>query len=366
MESPSPSLSFDLTNESGSLKATVLTFGATISHLYTKDATGQMRDVVLGFDSAQEYRDSKNPAYFGCICGRVVNRIAKGEFTLNGKKVKLDCNINDGKTHLHGGFIGFSHKEWKVLGTPTKSSVTLRLLSENGDQGYPGTLTTVVTYTISEANELHIKYSAELDPLALESTIINVTNHSYFNLSGLQNEEDKLITDHFMVTSSDIQGVIVKDELLVPTGELIPLTSQKAAGLDFTEKPGAEIHTIGDRIDSVGGYDHGFALKEKAFHQDLIKVWSNKSGIMLTLSTSEPCCQFYTGDSIPSNLKSKKSQANGSIQLGPRTGFCLEAQRFPNAINIPEWAPQVILTPGQKYSQHTIYKFENIASGASS
>lgn len=362
MESPSPSLLIDLTNQSGSLKATVLTFGATISHLYTKDANGGMRDVVLGFDSPQEYRDTKNPAYFGCVCGRVVNRIANGEFTLNGKKVKLDCNANDGKTHLHGGFVGFSHKEWKVLGEPTKSSITLRLLSGNGDQGYPGTLTTIVTYTISEANELHMKYSAELDPLALESTIVNVTNHSYFNLSGLQSEEDKLITDHFMVTSTEIQGVIARDELMVATGEIIPLTAEKTAGLDFTEKPGAEIHTIGDRIDQVGGYDHGFALKQKAFHQDLVKVWSNKSGILLTLSTSEPCVHFYSGEYIPTDLKSKKSQANGSIQLGPRTGFCLKAQRFPNAINIPEWAPQVILAPGQKYTQHTIYKLETILS----
>lgn len=359
MESPAPSLTIQLSNESGSVKATVLTYGATISHLYVKDSNGKFRDVVLGFDTDQEYKETGNTAYFGCVCGRVVNRIANGEFTLNGKKFKLDCNLN-GKVHLHGGLIGFSHKEWKVLGTPTKSSVTFRLLSSNGDQGYPGTLTTLVTYTITEANELVMDYSSELDPLAQESTILNLTNHTYFNLSGLESEEDKLITDHFMVTSQDVIAVLDKDENLTANGKEIPIG--KADGLDFREKAGGKIYTIGDRIDAVGGYDHGYVLSDDKFHQDLVKVWSNKSGIMLTMSTSEPCCQFYSGNSIPTNLKSKKDQANGSITLGPRTAFCLEAQRFPNAINIPGWESQVILNPNQKYTQHTVYKFETINS----
>ena len=357
MDSPAETVTIELSNVKGTLKATILTYGAIISHLYTRDSQGQLRDVVLGFDTPDEYKKTGNLPYLGSAVGRVANRIHEGTFSLNNRQVKLDCNTNNGQTHLHGGKIGFSKREWKILGTPSQSSVTLQLVSTDGDQGYPGTLTTVLTYTVTESDELIMEYKAELDPLAQESTIVNLTNHSYFNLSGLRDEQDRLITDHLMVFNDEITGFLELDKFLVPTGTIIPLSSEKAQAVDFSEKPGGKVHSIGDRHELAGGYDLAYVLKGDQFHQDCFKVWCNKSGILMAVSTSEPSMQFYSGQCVPETYKSKKSQSNGSIQLGPYTGFCLEAQRYPNAINIPEWQDQVILKPGQKYDQKTIYRF---------
>lgn len=362
MASPSQTATVQLSNVKGTLKATVLTYGAIVSHLFARDSQGQLRDVVLGFDSPEEYKKTGNPPFFGCAVGRAANRIAKGTFTLNNKQVTLDCNTNDGQAHLHGGKNGFSKREWKILGTPSESSVTLQLVSTDGDQGYPGTLTTVLTYTVTESDELVMEYKAELDPLAQESTIVNLTNHSYFNLSGLQDEQDRLITDHLMVFNDHVTGFLELDKSLVATGTIIPLSSERAQAFDFSEKPGGKVHSIGDRHELAGGYDLAYVMRGDQFHQDCIKVWCNKSGILMTLSTSEPSVQLYSGECIPDTFKSKKSQADASIGLGPHTGFCLEAQRFPNAINVPEWRDQVILAPGQLYGQKTVYRFGNVST----
>lgn len=339
----------------GKLTVKVIDFGATITNIIFVNKDGNPLDLVLGFDSLSGYKSTDSGAA-GATVGRFANRIKDGTFSLNGETYHLDKN-EGGVNHLHGGYIGFSQRLWTEHYV-TDNSVSFKLISVDGDQGYPGTLQVVVTFTVTDEDELILHYEAELTGNETLSTILNLTNHTYFNLSGLTSDEVAKIEDHRMIMAGNVTGVLEKDEKAIPTGKVISLNDKEGANFMFPimEETGAK-YTIGDRINLVGGYDHCYVVDSKANHGILVKVWSPSSYIFLEFKTDCPAFQFYTGEFWSNKLKSKCTQGDGKVILGPRSGFCLEAQTFPNSINQPEWRSQSILNPGEKYKQTTSYKF---------
>lgn len=343
-------------SSSGKLTVKVIDFGATITNIIFQDKDGNPLDLVLGFDTLSGYKSADSGAA-GATVGRFANRVKDGTFDLNGKTYQLDKN-EGGINHLHGGFLGFSQRLW-TENKVTDNSVSLKLISVDGDQGYPGTLQVIVTFTVTDDDELILQYEAELTGNETLSTILNLTNHTYLNLSGLTCDEVSKIEDHRMIMAENVIGVLEKDDKFIPTGKVISLSDQEGSNFMFpiTEKTGAK-YTIGDRINLVGGYDHCYVVDHsKANHGILVKVWSPSSYIFLEFKSDCPAFQFYTGEFWSNKLKSKSTQGNGKVILGPRSGFCLEAQTFPNSINQPEWRSQSILNPGDKYEQTTSYKF---------
>jgi aldose 1-epimerase len=327
---------FTLTNANG-LKAKIINYGGIITELHVPDRDGKLADVVLGFDNLQDYL-AGHP-FFGCITGRVANRIAKGKFTLDGKEYKLAAN--NGPNHLHGGLKGFDKQIWKAEIVPATDGVAVNMTyrSPDGEEGYPGNLTTAVTYTLTNQNELKIDYSATTD----KATPVNLTNHTYFNLAGPQagtilGHELKLAADEYTPT----------DDTLIPTGKI---EAVKGTPLDFTT-----IQTIGSRINQLKGkpvgYDHNFVLSKKDGVLALAAwVREPKSGRVLEAFTKEPGVQLYTG-----NFLDGKTKGKGGVVYNQHQGFCLETQHFPDAVNQPAF-PSIILQPGKTYSTTTVYKF---------
>ena len=339
----------------GNLTVKVIDFGATITNVIFLNKNGNPLDLVLGFDTLSGYKSSDSGAA-GATVGRFANRIKEGQFNLNGKTYQLDKN-EGGMNHLHGGIVGFSQKMWEEHGV-TDNSVSLKLVSLDGDQGYPGTLQVIVTFTVTNEDELVLEYEAKLVGNENVSTILNLTNHSYFNLSGLTSNETSRITDHKMIISEKVTGVLEKDHKSIPTGKVIPLADKEGSDFSFPvdEKTGAK-YTIGDRINQVGGYDHCYVVGKTVEGDVLANVKSPSSNISMEFRTDCPGFQFYAADFLSDKLKSKSTQGGGKVILGPRSGFCLEAQTFPNSINQPEWKTQSILNPGGVYKQRTSYKF---------
>jgi aldose 1-epimerase len=323
---------YTLTNDN-SLKAKITTYGGIVTSLHVPDRSGKFADVVLGRDSVEDYIES-NP-YFGALIGRFGNRIGKCRFTLDGVEYKLA--INNGPNHLHGGIKGFDKVVWKAEPIQNSKGPTLKLtyLSRDGEEGYPGNLSCTVTYTLTNDNELKIVYDAKTD----KATIINLTHHSYFNLAGhnsgdILGHEMQILADHFTPV----------DDVQIPTGEIKPV---KGTPMDFT-KP----MTIGSRIKQVpGGYDHNYVLNSSDGSLALAaSVYEPKTGRVMEISTTEPGVQFYTGNFLDGSVKGK-----GAVYK-KNTGFCLEAQHFPDSPNKSDF-PSVVLRPGEKYSQLTVHKF---------
>ena len=327
---------FTLTNANG-MEAAITNFGAIVVSLKAPDRSGKFADVVLGFDSLDGYLGD-NP-YFGAIVGRYGNRIAKGRFTLDGKEYKLATN--NGPNALHGGIKGFSKVVWQAQ-TLGDSGIKLTYVSKDGEEGYPGTLTTTVEYTLTDANELKISYLATTD----KDTILNLTNHSYFNLAG---EGVGDILGHKMQISADRFTPV--DPTLIPTGELRPV-----AGTPFDFR---QPHTIGERINSSdeqikigGGYDHNFVLNgTMGTLHPAARVTEPKSGRVMEVLTTQPGVQFYSGNFLDGTIKGK-----GGKPYKHRYGFALETQHFPDSPNHPKF-PTTTLKPGEKYQSTTIYKF---------
>ncbi|KAB8195662.1 galactose-1-epimerase [Nonomuraea phyllanthi] len=294
---------------SGRLRAGVLTYGAIVRSL---EVSG--RDVVLGLDTLEDYQTRSR--YFGAVVGRYGNRIAGGAFTLDG--VEYHVPVNNGTASLHGGVEGFDKKVWAVE-ERTGQSVTLRLTSPDGDQGYPGTLTARVTYTL-EDDALRIDYAMETDA----PTVVNLTNHSYFNLKG-EGEGD--VRDH--VVTLDAEHYLPVDEHKIPTGELAPV---KGTPFDFTEP-----HAVGERYD--GQYDHCFVLNEGG-------ATVTAGGLTMEVTTTEPGVQFYSGSMLD----------GGATPYGPFGGLCLETQHFPDSPNQPSF-PSTVLRPGERRTSTTTYRF---------
>ena len=323
---------FTLENNKGMI-VSITNYGALITAVFTPDKNGDMADVVLGFDNLKSYVDG-HPS-FGSLVGRYGNRIAKGKFELDGEKYTLA--INNGENHLHGGIIGFDKKVWDADPFQKDNEVGLKLhyMSPDMEEGYPGNLDVHVTYTLTEDNELKIDYLASTD----KATPINLTSHSYFNLTGVQEN----IMDHKIMINADRYVAI--DETLIPTGEL-PLCHNTA--MDFKE-----MQTIGSRFDQVeGGYDHCYVLNKDGKELSLAaKVEEPGSGRTLEVWTTEPGVQFYTGNFLDGSLKGIQG-----VFYKKNYGFCLEAQHYPDSPNQPDF-PNVILSVGETYMQTTIYKF---------
>jgi len=327
-----------LTNSNG-VSVDVINYGGIITRIETPDSNGNMGNIVLGMDNLEDYTNATT--YFGAIIGRFGNRIANGKFSLNGTDYQLATN--DGANHLHGGVQGFDKKVWTMAPFSTENSagVTLKLISPDGDQGYPGTLTTQVTYTLTNKNTLNMQFVAKTD----KPTIINMTQHSYFNLAGKGD-----ILDHQMQINSN--AITPVDSGLIPTGELM-----QVAGTPFdfrnSKAIGKDINIDDEQLKLGKGYDHNFVLKNKPNH-DLIEaanVYEPSSGRTLTVYTEEPAVQFYSGNFLDGSSK----QASGLVHK-LRSGFCLEPQHFPDAPNQPRF-PSTTLLPGEVYSTRIVYEF---------
>jgi aldose 1-epimerase len=328
---------YTLTNSNG-MEVSITNYGARVATLKVPDRAGKMADVVLGFDSLQGFLGD-NP-YFGAVVGRYGNRISKGRFTLNGKEYKLATN--NGPNALHGGLIGFDKVVWQgqQMGN---SGVKLTYVAKDGEEGYPGNLTTSVEYTLTDANELRLNYSATTD----KDTVLNVTNHTYFNLAG---EGSGDILGHRLQLFADRFTPV--DATLIPTGELKPV-----AGTPFDFR---QPHLIGERINAAtdeqikfgGGYDHNWVLNgNMGTLRPAARVLEPKSGRVMEVSTTEPGIQFYTGNFLDGAIKGKGGKA-----YNKRYAFCLETQHYPDSPNKPNF-PSVVLKPGQKFASTTVFKF---------
>lgn len=327
-----------LTNDNG-CEVAVTNYGAKIVTLLVPDKSGELVDVVLGHPNMDDYLSSEEP-YFGAVCGRTANRIAKGKFTLEGKEYELA--VNNGPNSLHGGLKGFNAVVWTVVNV-TANSIELNYLSKDGEEGFPGNLDVTIVYTLTEDNALDIAYKATTD----ETTILNLTNHSYFNLSG---EGDSHIGDHELVLESDFY--LPTDDTAIPYGEPAKV---EGTPMDFTT-----MHTIGERIDADfeqlhfgKGYDHTYVLnRKKEDEYAYFGVCSSpKSGIVMEMFTSEPGVQMYTGNWMTGNFEAK----NGN-RYPERSAVCFETQHYPDSINQPDY-PSIILKPGEEFNSRTTYKF---------
>jgi aldose 1-epimerase len=333
---------YTLTNSKG-MQADIMTYGGILVSLKTPDRGGKVADMVLGFDSLDGYVTDPPPPYFGALIGRYGNRIGGGRFSLNGTEYKLAQN--NGPNHLHGGLRGFDKVVWKAR-TPDAQSLELTYLSKDGEEGYPGNLTVTVTYTLTENNELKLDYRATTD----KDTVLNLTNHSYFNLAG-QGEGDVL--GHQIMINADRFTPV--DSGLIPTGEL---RSVEGTPFDFRQA-----RVIGERIDAADeqikfgkGYDQNFVLNRAGSGLEVAaRVTEPKSGRVMEVLTTEPGVQFYTGNNLDGSIHGK-----GGKVYGRRYGLCLETQHFPDSPNKPNF-PSVVLKPGAQYLTTTVYKFSNSA-----
>ncbi len=324
---------YTLTNGKG-MTAKIMTYGATVTELSVPDRAGKPGDVILGFDTLAGYL--QNEPYLGAIVGRYGNRIAKGKFTLNGATYTLATN--DGPNHLHGGIKGFDKKVWKAEPMSTAEGPALKLtyLSKDGEEGYPGNLTSTVVYTVTGKNELKITYAAATD----KATPINITNHAYFNLAGPGSGD---VLGHEVTMAADRYTPV--DGTLIPTGVI---ASVKGTPMDFTKTA-----SIGSRIAQVkGGYDHNYVIGTAASKTPIfaVRVHDPKSGRVMEVLTTEPGVQFYTGNFLDGSLKG----IGGAYKQ--HYGFCLETQHFPDSPNHPNF-PSAILEPGKTFHSVTIYRF---------
>jgi aldose 1-epimerase len=340
MYPPLSAMVHELKNKNG-LKMRVIPLGGRIVSLEVPDKNGMMADVVLGYDTLDRYHNG-NP-YFGAMIGRYGNRIAKGKFTLDGQEYQLA--VNNGENALHGGPGGFHNVMWEMKPVTNSEGEALEMsyLSKDGEEGYPGNLSVKVTYTLSEKNEVIIDYEATVD----KATVLNLTHHSFFNLAGAGNGD---ILKHVLTINADRFCPV--DAGLIPTGELKAVAKTP---FDFTQP-----HAIGERIDfddqqiKFGkGYDHNWVLNRKDTTIGFAaKVVEPNSGRVMEVWTTEPGLQFYSG-----NFLDGSDIGKGNKSYPFRSAFCLEAQHFPDSPNKKDF-PSVVLRPGEKYTQRTVYKFD--------
>ncbi len=326
---------FTLSNGKG-MEASITTWGGALVSLKTPDRTGKMGDVVLSYDNAAEYEKGK--AYFGALIGRYGNRIGHAQFTLDGKTYHLAKN--DGDNSLHGGTRGFDKHVWTARELPG-GALELQLVSKDGDQGYPGTLTATVTYTLTDNNVLRIRYQATTD----KPTVVNLTNHSYFNLKG-----DGDILGHLVMLNADKYTPV--DSGLIPTGELKPVDGTP---FDFRRPrtPGERINQPDEQLKLGHGYDHNWVLNREGPGLSLAARIEEPgvSGRVMEIYTDQPGIQFYTGNFLDGTEKGK-----GGKVYQHRAGFCFETQHFPDSPNKPSF-PSTALRPGQKYDTTTEFRF---------
>jgi aldose 1-epimerase len=319
------------------MEVSLTNFGGIISNLKTPDRNGKMENIVLGFDSVEEYQSEQyleNCHYFGCIVGRVCNRITKGQFSINEKQYQLPINNED--RHIHGGIEGFDKKVWKakVLEEPGRIGVQLTYLSIDGEEGYPGNLETTVNYFLTSKNELIIEYHATTD----KPTIINLTNHSYFNLSGGKNN----ILNHYLSVPASTYTEL---DNLMPTGKILNV---EGTPYDFRNdiKIGSRVNQLQD------GYDINFPLDSPASKECRFagKLSEKETGRYVEVLTTQPALQIYSGNYIPELI------INGKKCFGRNSGFALETQHYADAVNHPNF-PSIVLNPIESFYQKTVYRF---------
>jgi len=324
---------YTLTN-GGNSSVKITNYGGIVTSLLVPDKRGELEDVVLGFDTLDKYL-AGHP-YFGALIGRYGNRIAGSKFSLNGKEYRLAAN--EGRNTLHGGIVGFDKVLWNAseFQDGGADGVRLTYLSRDGEEGYPGNLECTVVYSFNDKNELSIDYSATTD----RPTVVNLTQHGYFNLKGAGNGD---ILDHrIMIQAREFLPV---DSESIPTGE-----RKAVAGtvMDFTQP-----RIIGERIGAVtGGYDHNYVLADgpRAL-SPAASMAAPKNGRCMEVFTTEPGIQFYCGSHMHGNIRGKVGKTYSTYG-----GFCLEAQHFPDSPNQPSF-PSTVLNPGERYHQLTVYKF---------
>jgi len=313
----------------------VTNYGLIITEIHAPDRDGKLGNVVLGFDSVERY--VKGHPFFGAIAGRYANRIAKAKFSLDGRDYTLAAN--NGKNHLHGGKVGFDKKLWEIeelATTPDRAGVEFRYLSRDGEEGYPGNLQMKVRYVLTDENDLIISYEGTTD----KKTVVNVTNHSYFNLAG-----SGTVLDHEMLIEADQYTPV--DSELIPTGEIAPV---KGTPLDFTTA-----RKIGERHaqTGIGGYDHNWVLRGGVSEKRRLaaRAVEPKSGRVLEVFTTEPGVQLYTANFMDGSITGV-----GGVNYPKYGGFCLETQHYPDSPNKPNF-PSVVVEPGNKYQTSTSFKF---------
>jgi aldose 1-epimerase len=324
---------FTLKNRAG-MTARVTEYGATLTELHAPDKAGRLANVTLGFDNLAQYLD-RHPA-FGATIGRYANRIAGAKFPLEGKEIRV--TQNSGKNHIHGGRMGFAKILWKGTAGPD-NSVTMSYVAADGEEGFPGELTVRVRFTLTDRNELRIDYTA----LTTRTTVVNLTNHGYFNLSGRGD-----ILDHELTLFAD--RYTIPGPGLIPTGEIAPV---QGTGLDFTKS-----RKIGERIrefyEETGGYDHNYVVNGKPGKLRIAaRIHDSKSGRVMEVLTTEPGIQLYTLNGANTDLT-----GTGGVRYHRHAGFALETQHYPDSPNHPDF-PSTTLRPGETFRSTTLLRFSN-------
>ena len=326
-----PVTEFTITNKNG-MQIGVINYGGALTKIITQAKDSTWGDVLTGYESLKGFTQTGNP-YFGALIGRYANRLAKGTYTIDG--VEYHAALNNNGQSLHGGLKGFDKVVWdaKTIGD---SSVQLNYSSKDGEEGYPGTLKVQVVYTLTSNNGIKMEYTASTD----KTTVINLTNHAYFNLTA---GKDSTIHNHVLQIHAD-QYTPVND-VLIPTGQMLAV---KGTPMDFNQPK-----RIGDDLDKVqGGYDHNWILNKEAGLQNVANVTDPQSGRVLTVFTTEPGLQFYSGNFLDGTLKGTKK---GDV-YNKHYALTLETQHFPDSPNQPGF-PNTLLKPGEIYQQTTVYSF---------
>jgi len=320
------------------MQVEITNYGGIIKAVKVPDRVGQVDDVVLGHETLEGYLNRSR--YFGAIIGRFANRIDRGRVALNGRTYSLQRN--NGDHHLHGGYKGFDKVVWEATEVIDSDTTGLKLtyLSKDGEEGYPGDLHVTVTYLLTNVNELRIHYRAIAD----KETVLNLTNHSYFNLAG-----HGTILDHELTIDADSFTPI--REGLIPTGEIKSVTNTP---MDFTQATSirARINCNDEQLRLAGGFDHNFVLRARSeAMKRAARVYEPRSGRILEVFTTQPGVQFYSGNFLDGSIVGE-----GGKVYGKHAGCCFEPQHFPDSPNHPTF-PSTVLKPGEQYSQITIFKF---------
>jgi aldose 1-epimerase len=332
---------YTLKNKNG-MTVKITNYGAIITSIIVPDRDGKMADVALGYDRVEDYINAVDKPYFGAIVGRYGNRIANGEFKLDGETYSL--LKNNGKNHLHGGAIGFDKVVWDVEDGTKNGRLKLSYLAKDGEEGYPGNLSLQVTYVLTDGNQLAVDYQATTD----KATPVNVTQHTYFNLKG---EGEGTILDHeLMLNAKQFTPV---DDSLIPTGQMLDVAGTP---FDFTTAKtiGRDIGQNDPQLGFGLGYDHNWVLDKGGKPKSMTtaaRVYEPTSGRVMEVVTSEPGIQFYCGNFLDGRLKGKSGKPY--VQRG---GFCLETQHYPDSPNQAHF-PTTILKPGETFKSQTAFMF---------
>lgn len=329
-----------LTNKMGAELA-ISNYGARIVSLMLPDKNNELIDIVTGHNSIDEYLESEEP-YFGAVCGRTANRIAKGEFTLDG--INYTLAVNNGPNSLHGGLKGFNSVVWETKQIDNQTLV-LTYFSKDGEEGFPGNLTVTVTYTLTDNNWVKIEYQAKTD----KPTLINLTNHAYFNLSGAG---DSTIHDHILTIKAETY--LPTDETAIPFGKPAEV---KDTPMDFRmpTEIGRHIKDDFEQLIWARGYDHTYIIdKEEGEFSFALKCFSPKTGINMEVYTDQPGVQLYTGNWMTGNFIGKNGQRYPS-----QSAVCFETQHYPDSIHNPDY-PTIVLRPDETFESKTIFKFSTL------